>query len=549
MKLTEDQAKLLIETPKNKELIKASRKYADELNMHITGKDAATYLLQVKSYENEQQKKLREQYVRSNKDLYSRLLRSMDKIYHSRGGAKYYNLPTSEQSKFNKILSKVRDNQTLTTWLEKNWKRKRLTDPAGVILAEISSDGLDCYPTYKSIFSIRDYVFSGNMIEYIIFEPEKNEELKEEYYRVIDDEFDRIFAVQNGDFKNAKVIDQLTNFFGYVPGYLISPDTDENDGKPLSWIDETLELAKEFMEDNSVKIIFKRAHGYPAYWELARECPKCHGTKKYHGVDCDACDGTGERSYKDVSDVVKVYVDAEGKANQVPPMGYVNTDVTTWTQMNVEIDLLEMLMHKTTWGTLALLQIEQYKTATGVVNDLQPINNRLNPLSTEAEKVEQFFTDVLGSFYFSNYGGSTIIYGKRYQLESPDQLMVKFTTAKAGHFPEQALQNIYTEYLQAEYSSDSLEMSKQLKKFRIDFHPLYDTKEIKDLELDPKILYKKLFTNEWFQTLSQEQILFTKESELIAQRDEYIQEQLSKTKIQENENVQRSGDKSPNTQR
>lgn len=537
-----DQIKDRIRKPKKSDIIKAARDYSIKINMHVTGKGLDSHLEQIKNYENTDQLKLRQKYARSNKSLYTTLLRPLDKVFTSKGFAKYYNLQESFEKKFIEILSDVRDNQGLQKWLSSNWKNRKITDPNGIIYIEISRDGMSCYPTYKSIFSIRDFDNQGNLLNLIIFEPERvkqgNDEI--EKVRVIDSEYDYVFK-RNGD--SIELIEEETfpNYFKRVAGRIIGSDFDENYGYALSFIDPSIEIAEEILQDNSVKIVFKRTHGYQIYWEIARKCVVCKGIGLIDGKKCPSCGGDGLRHGKDVSDKIIVTENAEGNVD-IPPAGYVSADVSTWTAMNNEEDIMTRIIHKVQWGTLALIENSISKTATEIISNNQPVYDALYEFSKEAENIEKFLTDLMGQFYFGiNYRGSTIVYGKRYQIESPDQLLKRISEAKLGNIPEQAIRNIYIEYLQTQYGADSFEMSKQIRMFTLDYYPIWTVSELNNLGIDKNEIYKKLFYWEWIRTLSNNDILFIPEETLKLNRDIFVQEKLNNIKLNNTENAEIQG--------
>lgn len=552
MILSPSQIAELIEHPVNEDFIKKARKYADHLSLHVTGVGLDKFFSQIKSYENDDQIELRKKYARSNKYLFAELLRPLDKIYTARGGAKYYNLGESEMT-FKNLLGDVRNGMSIEKWSQNVWLKKKITDPNGLIMMEISRDGTFCYPTYKSIYSIYDYKFSGTKVEYVIFEPEtvKTEAGEEIRYRVVDDAFDYIVVQKKGNTtvnftvtSGIEILESETipNYFGKVPARMISDEEDENDGSKLSFVDAVVHLADEILIDNSIKIIFKYAHGFPGYWEIQRACPTCNATGQVNGATCPSCNGDGIRKGRDISDKIVVTLDEAGRAGAIPPAGYVSTDVSTWTMMNEEANLMEMLINKAQWGTLALMSEKVYQKATGVISDLQSVYDRLNTVSSEAENMEKFLTDLMGDFYFrGQYKGSTIIYGKRFQIESPDQIWKKFTEGKIGHVPEFMLKNILLEWIQATYANDPYEMAKQIKILKTDPYPVYDANELQVLGFSLKDIYFKIYFTQWINMIDQESLLFKPIDALILNRDTFINSNITKyANLQTSEQSQRT---------
>ena len=543
MILEVEQIKELILEPANADMIDYARRYAKKLNMHINGIGLDDYIKQINNYENKEQYELRQLYKRSNKALFKNILQPLVKVFHTRGGAKYYNLPENSEKQFKEILSNIK-GKSIQQWVEKTWGRKKLTDPTGLIFVEISKDGTDTYPTYKSIHSIYDMQLTGTKPEYVIFEPEettiKDDDEKDiiiERYRVVDDAWDYIFEKRN---EEITLIEDETfpNFYEIVPAVLISAEIDENYGNGMSFIDASLEIANEVVDDNSIKNIFKKMHGFPSYWEYERKCLACHGDGKIKGENCPICGGDGIRRKKDVSDITTVVLDDEGKANPVPPAGYVSPDLETWKQMNDELDYLGKAIHYVTWGTHAI-ENATGETATGRYLDIDPVHTNLNLVANEAENIEKFITDLMGLFYFGNaYQGSTIIYSRRYQLESPDEILAKLAKMKTENIPENIIRNKYKEYLQAEYSNDPYEMSKQIKLFNLAIYPLYTAKELSGMNIPQEEIFRKLYFTDWTNSINDNDLLFEKEKALINKRDEYINTKISSINLKPQENAE-----------
>jgi len=540
MTLELDQIKTYILDSFNKELISKAREHHRKVNMHVNGVGLDAWLKQIKTYENDQQYLLRKQYKRSNKALYSNLLRPLDKVFHTRGGAKYYNLSENQEKEFKQILSSLPNGFSVEKFCETIWKQKKITDPSGIIFIEISVDGESSYPSYKSITSILDYQFNNTSIEYVIFEPEEVlvGDKTFEKIRVVDDAFDYMFRKEEDEIT---LIEDETfpNYWGYVPAIIISNEFDEVYGYAKSFIDSSIELADEVVCDNSVKNIFKKTSGFPSYWEYERKCLVCSNSPGYlNGDKCPSCGGDGIRKSKDVSDITVVALNEQGESNPTPPSGYVAPDITTWKQMNEEEDYLKQAIHYAQWGTLAFIEDSVQKTATGVTADLMPVHDQLNVFSSEAESIEKFITDTIGRFYYGlGYKGSTIIYGRRYVVESPDQIINKLAEMKQKGVSENIQRNKYKEYLQAEYNNDPYEMTKQIKIFDLDLFPLYTTKDFSDMGLE-KAMIEKLLFGEWIKTIPDNELIFEDKKKLQNDRDIFINEKINKYGTEHQENVQ-----------
>ena len=102
MALTHEEIVLLIEQGASKEILLA-RKRAKKVNMHVTGLRVKEYLEILDDYENVAQKLLREKLVKSNRSLFSFILRPTDKIFTAKGGSVNYNLRQDKIDFLNRI--------------------------------------------------------------------------------------------------------------------------------------------------------------------------------------------------------------------------------------------------------------------------------------------------------------------------------------------------------------------------------------------------------------------------------------------------------------
>ena len=326
------QILILIKEPKNKVLPKMVS-YHNKLNMLVNGVGVDAYLEKIEGYENKGQKELRTKVAMSTKHVLTALIRGFDKVFTARGGSAYYSLSPNQEAAFKEVLNDIVSGQSFKGWLRHTWMNKYITDPNGLVYFEVSDDWT--YPTYKSITSILDYMVNGTRPEYIIFKSHKQDE-GGEYYRVVDDTFDRIVRVRGQDI--IEVEDETyENHWGYVPALTCSDIPDPNFDMKLSPIDGVVELAMEYLRDMSIHSIYKFLHGYPVCWRYVEDCRFCDGTGKCDGEDCTRCDGIGKRLSKDVSDVLGLEFPREGETTITPPAGYISPDLGTWQEQREEM--------------------------------------------------------------------------------------------------------------------------------------------------------------------------------------------------------------------
>jgi hypothetical protein len=160
-----------------------SRKTNEELEAIVLGKDYHTLLNKVEKRESEEQLKVRQKYSRSIVDIIDRVLRPVDNVYCATGGV--IDVEVNNKEKFFKFRSKARNSISLTKWLDSNWSRELYnTDPNGLIWWGVKNKLP--YITYKSIQTIRNYESLGQNVEWVLFEPNKTKEGKNEW-RFVDD--------------------------------------------------------------------------------------------------------------------------------------------------------------------------------------------------------------------------------------------------------------------------------------------------------------------------------------------------------------------------
>lgn len=435
--------------------MQALKKQHKLLRMHIYGIGLTDYLTQISGLENTNQIALRKKYARSNKNLFSSLLNPINKVFSAKGKNKTYDVGTEKtQLEFRDILSTISNGKSLENWLNSYWKEKIAADPNGLFLIEKDSEG-NPYPTYKSILSIRDYKQTGQKVEYIIFEPQTRQGVNglEETVRVYDDESDSLYLKREDTFILLED-ESFVNTIEEVPAVIISTIEDTNSEFKRSAIYNEIELADEYLLDTSVKRIYKFAHGYPLFWMYLSRCPACNGTKQIKGQDCTSCKGTGYSVKKDVSDIIGVKPPERPEDVTITPdiAGYISPPTESLTQMTDELELLTNSITFSQWGTTS--EKGENETATGRFIDIQPVSDKLESYTDSLEIIEGLLVDFIGMIIYQDaYKGNSINYGRRYMIETPDQLLNKYTEGKTKNLSPPTLDYLLEQYYQGQFAS------------------------------------------------------------------------------------------------
>lgn len=536
----------------NKALIAAAKADAKLLRGHIRGENKAGQLPVIEGWEDNALHKLRTKYANSNKDLFARLSRPIDKVFTAKGGSVYYNLADAADKKARSFASNITNGYSVKRWVEQFWKPHFLDDPNGFILMEIlpTNEALKAkaegrpytVPVYKCVDHVYDYRPKGTGLEYIVFEKCTPAELKANglnetwtVHRVIDDAYD-YFVRWDGDTKTATILssNSFPNIFREVPAMLCGDiPHSSTEGLMVSFFHDIIEIANSFLLKGSIKMTHDFLHGFPKYWEYADDCKACGGSGMKDGEDCKVCGGTGRSPMTKVSDV-KILRHPSSKEDPVitPNVaGYVGPSRDYWEMSGADLKDLENLANFTAWGATSKVQTSgmsanakgETKTATEVMDEVKPQADRLYVVSEAAEKRHKFILDMaIRAQIAPNYTGASVNYGKRYMLESADIIWQKYSDAKAKKAPVSALDDLYLEYLDAKYGSDPVKLAIMQKLMKVEpfFH--FTALDVKGMEPDPEDYKAKLYFGEWLSEKTEPEILVGVESALREDLKAYV---------------------------
>lgn len=527
------QIKSIIKDNPGKKRIIKGRDYHKKMKRHIYGEGMDSFFQTIEGFERKQIQELRNTYSKTNKDLFSRLGRPLDKIFTARGGSVYYSLSEDAEKKARSITQDIKDGYSVRKWVEIFWKPHLLDDPFGIIFLEIppkpeairlKTQGRSfVHPTYKSINSIYDYLPSGNRLEYVVFELSSEEKKREglddqlQTYRVVDDAFDYLVQV-NGQNIDVLTSHTLTNLFGEVPAMINSDIVDPSfEHCFLSLYDDIIELADDFLLDGSIKRVHKFMHGFPKYAEFASDCNNCAGSGRKDAKECEVCRGSGKKAMTKVSDVKMLEWPSKDDHLVLPENtgGYISPDKTFHEIATADIQFLEDLMTVTLWGTQSKVKTQGMsnnqdgpRTATEVMDEIKPQADRLVPVSEMAEQRDKFIRDAAIRLQISmSYSGSSVSYGRRYMLEGPDSIWLKYSDARTKGAPQNVLDTLLNEYNEANYQSDPVGLAIAKKLMYVEPFVHYTAQVLKGLNPDPNDYKMKLYFSEWLATVNEATLL------------------------------------------
>lgn len=518
MTLSEKQVLEYIKAPQNENISDFQDEHT-RFDLYFNGGDVASQIEKITNYENEPQKKLRQQVARSPKDAVHRLMKPFHKVFSASGGSQVVDIKeNSRKEEFIKHLRYLPEGISLDKWMEDYWLEAYITDPNGVIFIE-SEDKTNprAYPTYKSINIVKDYALKWDKFEYLILEHGKVDIDGEQVnlYRVVDDEKDAIYYVKKGKSVDGinEVGDDVLMVYGkvinhnkgFVPAILPSDIIDKKTGGKKSFLNKIDEILQEYLRESSVLSIFKFLHAYPRYWQYASKCVKCSGTGLIKDANddtkkvvCTSCGGSKLHLKLDVSDGILLPL-PQGDDPKIAPniAGYITPPIEAWDKMQENLDAQEKKMEFAIIGT----HVEQEKsnTATGRFIDHQPVDTALHSFSETEENIKETVADYMAKWqYGSDYGSVTIKNGKRFVFEHPDTLWEKYVDARDRKSPITTLDYLYKEYLRSEYQNDSVMFEQKMKEFYIEPMVHFSVEQLNSLSIDSsKIVQDKLFYCDW----------------------------------------------------
>lgn len=511
MILEDSKAIELIKADSPSFIVEAQEKHK-VLKAHVTGRGYVELLNKISEYENEKQKDARKKFAKSLKDVMSNILRPVDKVFSAKGYAVKYDTTPTIEAQLSEGLRDFDNEMTIKSWIKNTQKARYFYDPAGFVFYEWGVDYLK--PKTYSIMDVHCYKVNGRGLDFVIFAPyykKKNgETLKDAtYYRVVDDASDRVFKKVGDNVSLVQNTEESQEIFenpwGKVPAVLNSNIPSDCGNYMDSPLEVLSELATKYLRNDSIKSIYEFLHGYPIFWMYASKepCEICTGLGYINangGVqdECPSCHGVGHQFKKDVTTGYFLKPPQEKDEPTIAPTvaGYVQPDLETWREQRVELEWLYDAMHFALWGTTQSTR-EKNETATARFLDLQPVNDRLYDFSEAFEDMQTRLTKFYCSYFFPDAVKSiTVVYGKRFIMESPDAIWLKYQAARKEGAPEFTKNHLLEQFYQSEYEHDPEMLAYSLKGIRVEPHIHQEAKELYDMQVSPQA---KLLFSQWWQ--------------------------------------------------
>lgn len=592
-KYTLDQIKKIILDNPNKDLILDGRAWRKRLMRHLHAVDIKGGLTKDAYFENTDVWASRSENPVSNRDLFARLLQQEDMIFSARGGSSRFSITKDAERTMNSILDDVRYGQSLRKWVKNFALNAYRSDPMGLIFMEVEAMDPDaqnmkepkCYPTYKCIDGIYDYLPNGRSLEYVCFQLSvhevkefgiteveyntavesgqiKQDGQKANYFRFVDDQKDIILKRDGNVVSIANIKNNpINNEWGKVPGFIVSDlvqfDNPKCFASPIQYL---VELADCFFYDRSIRDLQKKYHGFAKAVEPMLKCPTCEGVGMLKGSACPTCtlpgqdSGTGYKLQTKVSDkaMFPLSVMESGSFDVHKIFAYITPDIESWNKQDTSLEKLEDLMYYTYWGASnnqktsgpsgnSVSSDATQETATKTLENLQPKYARLNATADWAEKTENMIANFIGTYWFDTaFKGSSITYSRNYILELPDDILNDYYNARDKGAPQPILKSILDRYIQCLDQGNTLEAEKKRKLINVEPFPFNTVSEVEASKVLPaEMKLCKWYYNEWESTLSP---IYVIETDVQTLREELLQYVVDKNIFFKDDNSQQIAD-------
>jgi len=440
------------------------------LSALILGKDFHEVLIEkIEKIESADRSVARKKYSKDIRDMFDRVMQPRANVFTASGGSVHNDITNKQQKeKFIESLAHFKGQKSIKKYLSEDFFRLGDTDPNGLLFLEYVEDK-DIWPTYKSINDIRYYESNGQLLNVLLFEPKsvQKDKLSFMIWRVVDDKKDW-YVVQSGSTYTVNEEKSFEHPFGNIPATILSDRQSTGSELRISSVFPIEELSKDYARDKSVLTIYKFQSGFPIQWRYIKECRTCQGIGKTGEEKCKICNGSGEMLKRDVTDIQTIEMPRDSDSAIITPnvAGFVSPDLETWGQYKTDLRDNEELIDSTMWGTKRIKEGGN-ETATGRFIDVQPVKNKLDTFSDNAEWTDNTLSKWVENWVNgqpkekSEYYKS---YGRRFIIESPNELEEKYNNARDKGANNTILDKLLDEWILSVYQNNPILLEEMQKK-------------------------------------------------------------------------------------
>lgn len=477
--------------------------YSDDIKIHTKGIGLQKFLSTINGYENKNQHNLRVKHAISNKPFTAKLLRPVANIWRAKGVNVDVSIGAKDINVFAELIKPVYE------FVKYTWFDAFVSDPNTIIKVDgVNLSLIDSKRIYH--IEIRNKKIIQVIYLHEIIENQEGEEIK--IYKHYQE--NKIVTISvNGDTETTK---EEENKLELMPFVLSSIITDIDKNIFLTPIDNELDLLGSFVRKNSVKEIFEFLHGYPKFWQYVEPCDICNGSKKIEFmnestnetsfISCPKCNGVGHFGKTDVSDSMNITLPSDEQTVINQPMGFEIPPTDTWEEMRTELNWFWNIIFESQWGTT--IEKGENETATGRFIDIQPVVNRLNEYTDEAERVTNEIIKIIGAINIPNSFKYYIVnFGRRFIIESAELSLERYEKAKTQKLTTTILDFLLKQYFTAEYQNNELMYQRSTKLTLVEPYVHNSIEEVLAMDVSEDLKLKKKYFSEWSKTIETKVII------------------------------------------
>lgn len=437
----------------------------------------------------------------------------LGKVFTARGGSQYFEFTDPKlQQDFEEYLAAKQVQQRL----QRKFQKVSFTGFQGVFLVDLPTEpnGPDELPEpdfkYISSALVHDALIVDDTYEYVIFKQTGKDAQGQEftYYVGFDDQFAHFVMPSAGGKLVHSAERTVEHGLGYVPAFppsLFTPGTD-TDVTRTSILHKTLPVAKTYLLDHLMHQLDKSYHGFRKFYSYGVPCT--HRTQVEHKPTCGgeaywvtvSCDGSGDLLYPDGTSRKCSNCNGQGKVIPVgpdktyildvpmskdspdlrKPAGFIEPDTETSVEQRAELVVQERQMEQAALGKEGVLNRDKrVETATGKNIDLQPVFDRCTTYGRSWKHVLQGVVDTMARLrYQGGFRQSAINVGKKYQIETLDELKDRYEKGKKAGLPDSVLFGLLEDIVYTEYADDPMELEYNRIKLYLEPVPTRSTSEV-----------------------------------------------------------------------
>jgi len=492
MKLSDEDIKQLILRPEHESDILECIKLQNEMKVHVTGEgytDALKHTMgKARAVEFGATRELLQPVTLF---LTKKIKDELSRWKNTQGTRKTYHFgeKREEITKFREMLEKVWKNSSIEQFAY--WLNDALcTDFNGFAMVEnpaktakgVIRDGIPYdsgsspYIIFKAIEDVHDFKQNGRKVEYLILKyGTRSKEINgntvmQTLFRVIDDTRDSIWVkgtnikLPGEQIEEVKLDDEnkvIANSLGYVPAIQIGDLLYKtlNDYVKTSCIHQVQPQLNDYMTRHAEHVSSEIQHAYPI---LAIKGTKCNYispegyacskgkimTPEGKEENCPRCNGAGATVIRNASEVVLIpETDKQGKAYDPALIGqYIVPPTAILKHQAEELDAIESTILYSGTGIAKALAKSSIQTATEIVLNIKPLEDKISSILDNIEYNEKFLTDAIGEMvYKKDYKGCEIHYGRKLNMRDENLILEEITKSKQAGMPVSYIRTLLQE--------------------------------------------------------------------------------------------------------